>query len=242
MKKKIQILLEDEDLILVNKPAQILTIPDRYDPDIPNIRDHLRSTGKEVFVVHRLDKGTSGVICFAKHADAHKNLSGQFEDRTVEKVYWAILEGNLRETEGSIKWPIVRDKRIAGKMAIGAKGKEAVTHYKVTAQYHHFAFVEIRIETGRTHQIRVHCSALGHPVLADHMYGKRASFFLSEIKGKRYRKGKEEVERPLLERPALHSRSLQLHHPKTGAPLVVEAPLPKDVKAVLYQLDKMRLL
>ena len=238
MKQKIQILHEDDALIIVNKVAGMLTIPDRYDHDQVNLLSLLKKKREEVFVVHRLDKGTSGVLCFAKTAEAHRLLSGQFAGRETEKIYWCIVEGRVTPAAGRIEQPIGRTSGSTAKMVVTPKGKPSMTTYRVMDQYSALALVEANILTGRTHQVRVHLASIGNPLTGDPLYGGRPAFFLSEIKGKRYRTGKDREERPLLARPALHARSLTLTHPLDGKRRTFEADLPKDMKAVLFQLAK----
>ncbi|MCB0593445.1 MAG: RluA family pseudouridine synthase, partial [Phaeodactylibacter sp.] len=125
-----------------------------------------------------------------------------------------------------------------GKMTVAKKGKSAVTHYKVAERFRQFTLVEARIETGRTHQIRVHFESIGHPLAVDSLYGRREAFFLSEVKLKRYQLGRDEEERPLMSRMPLHAWKLALEHPHTGERMEFEAPLPKDFAAVLKQLRK----
>lgn len=236
MRNRLEIIYEDDDLLVVNKPAGLLSIPDRYVPDKPNLQDMLKKQYGEIWVVHRLDRETSGLICFGKTEAAHKSLSRQFEERSVQKIYHALVDGNPSKTEGQIDRPIASGSK--GKMLVARQGKAALTLYKVLQQFKHFSWVEIDIKTGRTHQIRVHFQAIGHPLLVDSLYGRRNAFFLSEIKGKKYRLGKEREERPLLSRVSLHASALRLQHPRSQEALKFEAPLPKDLNACLKQLIK----
>ena len=187
MKQKVQILHEDDDLIIVNKPADYLSIPDRHDETKPNILSFLNNKYGKVFTVHRLDKATSGIMCFAKNDIAHRHLSQQFQERTVEKIYYALVDGILTATEGEINQGIAPHPARPGKMMVSNKGKKSLTYYKVVEQFQSFALVEANIKTGRTHQIRVHFEAIGYPLAIDELYGNRTEFRLSEIKLKKYR-------------------------------------------------------
>ncbi len=234
-----EILHQDDDLVVVNKPAGLLTLPDRFKPDEkPNLKTQLDQILVKVWTVHRLDRETSGLLVFALNEESHRNLSQQFQERTVDKAYTAILDGCPAESEGTIDRPIGPNPAKPGQMMVVRKGKASVTHYKVLEAFRQFAQVEFRIETGRTHQIRVHAAAIGHPLAVDAFYGRREALYLSEIKTKGFQLGKTREERPLLSRIALHSSRLSLVHPGTQQPMQIEAPLPKDLRAVLNQLRK----
>ncbi|MEM6316432.1 MAG: RluA family pseudouridine synthase [Bacteroidota bacterium] len=238
MKQKIAILHEDEDLVIINKPARFLSIPDRFDETKPNVLGYLNRQHGKVFTVHRLDKETSGILCFAKNELAHKALSQQFQERTVEKIYYALVDGILQPTSGSISFGIAPHPNRPGKMMVSAKGKKSLTTYQLVEQFRNYALVEANIKTGRTHQIRVHFEAIGHPLTIDAMYGNRSEFLLSSLKLKKYRPSKGHEERPLMSRTTLHAFRLELDQPTTQKRLIIEAPLPKDFAAVVKQLQK----
>ncbi|MEM8523503.1 MAG: RluA family pseudouridine synthase [Bacteroidota bacterium] len=238
MKKSYQTIYEDDQLIIVNKFAPFLTIPDRFNSDKVNLYNLLKAKYGEIFIVHRLDMETSGVICFAKMAEAHQNLSRQFQDRTTTKIYQAIVRGKVAEESGQIEAPIAAHLHIAGKMTTHKKGKPSLTHYKVLERFQRYSLVELDLKTGRTHQIRVHLKSIGHPLAVDKMYANNEAFFLSEIKKRSYKTGKYEEERPLMNRLTLHACRLSIQHPKTQEKLIFEAPLPKDFRAMLQQLRK----
>ncbi|MBV6428427.1 MAG: putative RNA pseudouridine synthase [Haliscomenobacter sp.] len=238
MKPGLHLLYDDEDLLVVEKPAGVLTIPDRFDPSKPNLLAMLQEAFGAIWVVHRLDRETSGLVCFAKNEEAHRHLNLQFSERTVDKVYLALTDGRPLPPSGSIEQPIAPHPGVAGKMMIHRQGKYALTLYRVADTFRSFSLVEANIKTGRTHQIRVHLSSIGHPLAVDPIYGKRAELFLSEIKLRNFRTGKEEPERPLMSRLTLHALNLGITHPRSGERLVVESPLPKDFRALLNQLDK----
>ncbi|MEO1625413.1 MAG: RluA family pseudouridine synthase [Bacteroidota bacterium] len=238
MKNKIDILHEDDALIIVNKPPNFLTIPDRYAHHLPNLLDFLSKRCGKVFVVHRLDRETSGIICFAKTQEAHRHLNQQFQDRKAEKHYYALLEGNVHQETGRIDKPIAAHPSRSGRMIVSKSGKPSLTLYKVVERFRQFTLVEANIKTGRTHQIRVHFDAIGYPLAVDSVYGRRESFLLSEIKGRAYRRKDEREERPLISRSSLHARKLRLIHPDTEEWITIEADVPKDFRATLQQLRK----
>ncbi len=238
MNLKPVILFEDDDLVIVNKPANYLTIPDRFRHEEPSILSWLKAKNEAIFVVHRLDKATSGILCFAKNSESHKHLSKQFQERTVDKIYWALIDGQLMQKEGEINRPIAENMGKRGKMLVARRGKPSLTLYKALETFKDFELVEATIKTGRTHQIRVHFQFVGHPLAVDAVYGKRSEFFLSEVKKKKYRGSKNEEERPLMKRTTLHSVKLSLDHPKTEERMVFQTELPKDFSALLKQLRR----
>lgn len=238
MKKQVDIIYEDEDLLIVNKAAFALSIPDRYAPEKFNLQSYLGKIYGKVFVVHRLDKETSGIICFARNEAAHKSLSDQFQNRTVDKYYYTLVEGRLHEETGVIDKPIAPSPSQKGRMIIATKGKSSVTKFKVIEYFKNFTLVEANIKTGRTHQIRVHFEAHGYPLAIDAVYGRRSEFYLSEIKLKKYRSSKNQEERPLMSRSILHAQRLCIDHPSSGERMEFTTSLPKDFNAVVKQLRK----
>jgi 23S rRNA pseudouridine955/2504/2580 synthase/23S rRNA pseudouridine1911/1915/1917 synthase len=216
----------------------LLTIPDRFAPEKPNLYHILQQHIGEIFVVHRLDKETSGILVFAKNEAAHKELSRQFQERTTEKIYYALLDGTLHQEEGVIEKAIAPHPAHPDRMVVAKKGKASITHYKVVELFKNFTLVEANIKTGRTHQIRVHFQSIGYPLAVDVLYGRREAFLLSDVKLKKFRLGKEEEERPMMSRSSLHAAKLTFQHPSSGEPMTFEAPLPKDFSAVLNQLRK----
>lgn len=234
----IETLYEDDDLLVVNKPAGLLVIPDRFDTEIPSLNKVLgQKLGQQVWVVHRLDKETSGAICFAKNETAHKYLSKLFMERDVDKYYIGLLSGRMIDEEGRIEKPIAEHPAQKGKMAIAKKGKPSITEYIVLEQWPLHSLVEFKILTGRTHQIRVHMQSIGHPIVCDELYGDGKPFFVSSIKKKYNLSDKDEAERPLLSRLALHSLRLEFKK-EDGKGITVEAPVPKDISACIKQLNK----
>ena len=239
MKLKTEIVFEDEHFIAVNKEAGILTIPDRFRKDIPNLYSMLSNERPELYTVHRLDKFTSGGLLFAKSKEVHKLLSDSFMDRIPEKYYLAIVDGVPRESTGEIDQPLSESMVTRGKMLIHPRGKPSKTTYEVIENYVRFSLLKIRIHTGRLHQIRVHLAHIGHPLMVDSLYGSREEFYLSEIKGRKFKMKKGDEERPLLTRQPLHSHKLILPHPVSGEILNLEFEPPKDIRAILKQFEKI---
>ena len=233
--KKLSIIYEDNDLVVVDKKANVLTIQDRYDSTKPNLKAILKSRNEGIYVVHRLDLETSGLLVFAKNEESHAHLSDQFQNRTVEKVYLAICQSPIQD-EGKIDTGIIEHKTKKGRYIAALKGKQSSTEYRVVKRLGQFALVEIKIHTGRTHQIRVHMKHIGASLLVDSKYGLYDEFKLSQIKKLKFKRDAEE--RPLLSRSALHSSRLTITHPKSGKRMTFEAPLHKDMKAVIFQLEK----
>lgn len=234
----IPVLFSDDALLAVDKPSGVLSIPDRYDPDAPVAATQLRDDWGRLFVVHRLDKDTSGVLVYARNPEAHKELGSAFESRSVAKTYHALVRGSPSWDETVCDLPLSPDGDRMHRTTVDAhKGKRSATRFTVVARYKNYTLVEARPETGRTHQVRVHLAALGHPCLCDPLYGDGGPLLLSKLK--RRWKGDPFDERPLLSRAALHALSAEFAHPVTGAALRIEAPLPKDMRAAISQLEKL---
>ena len=238
-KTKLDIVYVDEQLIVVNKPPGTLSIPDRFKAEIPNLKSMLTAAYGEVYTVHRIDKYTSGVIVFARDAESHRYLSNLWMDRKPEKYYLAVVDGVPREEEGTIDLALTESMARRGKMLAHARGKESKTSYKVVEKFgQSFSLVDVRIYTGRMHQIRVHMAEIGHPLVVDELYGRRSAFKVSEIKGRKYNLRKDEEERPLIDRQSLHAARLVIEHPTTQEMMTFEAALPKDMRALINQLRK----
>jgi 23S rRNA pseudouridine1911/1915/1917 synthase len=235
----LDILFENDDMVAVNKASGMLTVPDRFDPTLPSLKGLLKAKYGEIFVVHRLDRDTSGLILFARNASTHQYLSGLFESRQVEKEYLGLVLGTPVPPEGTVDEPLAPDPRNPGKMWVHAKGKHAVTHYKVLESFGPWALVSFGIETGRTHQIRVHLQQLGHTLVADPLYGDGKGVYLSQLK-KKFKLAKNAgEERPMLNRLALHAHKLSFTDAQ-GNPMQFEAPLPKDMEVTVKQLRKWK--
>ena len=177
----VPVVYEDNDIIVVNKPKGMVVHPANGNPDgtlvnaiLAMCKDSLSGIGGEIRpgIVHRLDKDTSGLLIVAKNDEAHMNMSKQIQERKVTKKYIALVRGVVAEDEATIDLPIARSTKDRKKMAVDPKGKNAVTHFKVLKRYDNYTLLELKIDTGRTHQIRVHMSYIGHPLLGDTKYGE----------------------------------------------------------------------
>ena len=237
---KLDIIYEDDSIVVINKEAGMLTVADRWNHISVHLQSILRKKYGDIFTIHRLDKDTSGVICFAKNAEVHKILNEQFETREVEKYYVALVSGELTE-DGFIDQPLVPSETRPGTTIIHRKGKPSYTSYKIVENYSLFTMVDVRIHTGRMHQIRAHFAYIGHPLFIDPVYGKRENFFLSELKGRKYREGKFSAteEKPLISRLTLHSSKLLIEHPITKEKMEFKAEIPKDIRALTNQFNKI---
>ena len=229
-------IFENENFIAINKPSGLLSIPDRKQSGI-SLKDMLIQQYGEIFTVHRLDKETSGVIVFAKDEQTHKQLSELFEGRDVEKYYVGLVHGKMINEQGSVDAPVTEHPVKKGKMITNKKGKPSLTDYEVLENFRLFSWIKFRLHTGRTHQIRVHMQHIGHSIVCDELYGSDEPVYLSSLKRNYHLSKKEESERPILSRLALHS--LQLKFDLNGGHYEFESEIPKDLKAMLQQLRKL---
>lgn len=232
------LIFENDDFIVLDKPSGLLSIPDREGKEI-SLKKMLQDQYGQIFTIHRLDKDTSGLIVFAKNEEAHKFLSQQFEQRQTEKIYLGLVMGSPLKPKDTIDASIMEHPSKKGLMMINRKGKEALTDYELLIDFGIYSWVRFRIYTGRTHQIRVHMKNEGHPVVCDKLYGDGKPVFLSSIKHKFKLSKKEEEERPLLNRLALHAYQLKFSF-SDGKTYEFEAAIPKDLKATLQQLEKRK--
>lgn len=238
MKREVlPILFADDDVVVIDKPSGMLSLPDRFDTTLPNIRRILEDMYGEIYIVHRLDKETSGVMIAARNAQAHKNLSEQFEHHTIRKIYHAIVSGVVEQDEFPINIPLMADPKRKGLMRPSARGKDAHTIVKVLERFRIASLIECTLVTGRMHQIRVHCSAIGHPLLVDPDYGTTKEFLLSSIK-RRYNLKKDTTERPVIDRLTLHAKSIAFLHPSTSQSVEFTSEYPRDVAAAINVLRK----
>ncbi len=233
-----EIISENNEWIAVNKPAGLLSIPGREGKE-PSLKKILQDKYGNIFTVHRLDKETSGVIVFAKNETTHRHLSLQFQKNQTEKVYTGFVMGSLMEKSGSVDAPIAEHPAQKGMMVVNNKGKSSITDYEVLNDFGIYSWMQFQIHTGRTHQIRVHMKHIGHPIVCDPLYGDGKPVFLSSFKHRFNLSKNVEEERPLLNRLALHASRLKFQD-KKGALVDIEAPLPKDLKALLQQLQKWK--
>jgi 23S rRNA pseudouridine955/2504/2580 synthase/23S rRNA pseudouridine1911/1915/1917 synthase len=230
------VIYADDQLLIADKPSGLTVIPERFNTTKPCLQSILQEKYGKLWVVHRIDRETTGLVCFARNEEAHKNLSKQFEAREVRKFYKVIVSGRLEGTEGEIDSPIMERPHKLGTMMVHPKGKEALTLFSLEEQFRSCALLNVEIKTGRTHQIRVHFAAVGHPLLVDSVYGQHSSFLLSSIK-KKYKQSDPE-EKPIISRLTLHAYELELTHPVTGERMKFTSPLPHDMEALLKVLRK----
>lgn len=246
---EVAVLFEDEHLLALEKPSRLLTSPDRYDPNRPNLMRLLhagiadkkpwavkRNLGY-LFNAHRLDFETSGVLLLAKNKPALVALADQFGSEQTQKQYVAVVQGAPASDEFSVDAPIGPDPRQLGRMRIDRpKGKKSRTDFTVTERFRDYALLTCRPKTGRTHQIRVHLASQRLPIAGDTLYRGRP-LLLSRLK-RSYRLKPGEVERPLINRMALHAAELTVTHPVTGAPVTITAPLPREFEVALKYLRR----
>lgn len=226
----LDIIYEDNDIIVINKPKGMVVHPGNgnhegtlvnavlaYAKDLSGIGGELRPG-----IVHRIDKDTSGLIIVAKNDEAHKNLSEEIKNHEVTKIYTCLVRGNISEDDATIDMPIGRDKNDRKKMAVTEDGKKAITHFRVLKRYGNYTLLRVKIDTGRTHQIRVHMAKIGHPIIGDEVYSNGKNEF--NVHGQ-----------------MLHSTYLKFKHPVTGKELELEAPLPQYFQDVLEQLKERQI-
>jgi len=233
----LNVVFEDEHLIVIDKPAGLVVHPavGNYDGTLVNALLHhcqgqLSGIGgvARPGIVHRIDKDTSGLLVVAKSDVAHEGLARQFEDHSIDRAYLALVAGNPMPPAGTVTGAIARSNTNRKKMAMvkDGRGKHAVTHYATLERLNGAALVECRLETGRTHQVRVHMTSLGHPLLGDPAYGRTPAKLKPLLVEHRFA------------RQALHAKVLGFIHPVTGEPLRFESPLPADMEALLVDLRK----
>lgn len=230
-------LWSDESILVINKPAGIPSLPHGYNPHLPHLRTILEPEFGRLWVVHRLDVDTSGVMVFARSVPAHRALNKLFAERQVDKKYHAFIVGEPYWHEMEVNLPLLPDADRRHRTVVDRRrGLHALTNFLVLERFNRYTLVEARPYTGRRHQIRVHLSAIGFPVVSDALYGSASGVFLSDLK-RDYRSGKK-PESPLLGRLGLHARLLGLEHPFENVPLFFEAPYPKDFSTLLKQCRK----
>ncbi|MGI6203044.1 MAG: RluA family pseudouridine synthase [Eubacteriales bacterium] len=227
----LDIVWEDDSLLVVNKPKGMVVHPAPGHPSGTLVNALLYHCGKSLSgiggvlrpgIVHRIDRDTSGLLCVAKTDEAHESLARQLASRTLQRRYRAVVIGNIKNESGTVSAPVGRHPVDRKKMAVVPGGRAAVTHYKVVERYRGYTQLALQLETGRTHQIRVHMAHIGHPVLGDPVYGRKTKW--------------ERAHEELLCGQCLHAKSLELIHPKTGEQMHFDSPLPD------YFTETVRLL
>lgn len=226
-----QILWLDPDLLAINKPAGLLTLPDGYDPGAPHIRALLEPIYGRLWIVHRLDRQTSGVLLLARSPEAHRSLNNQFARRQIIKTYHALVVGEPDWTTQQVGLPLRTNVGHRHRTIPDARrGKPAFTDLRVLERYPGFTLIEARPSTGRRHQIRAHLAAVGHPILGDPLYGPIQD--------------KSDPESPTcqlsLNRPGLHALRLRFQHPGHTKTVEIEAPYPPDLQVLFERLNRSR--
>ena len=234
----LDVVYEDEDIIVVNKPSGMVVHPAAGNPSgtlvnalLYHCKGSLSGIGGVVRpgIVHRIDKDTSGLLVVAKNDDAHNSLASQLKTHAVSRVYYAVVIGSFSEDLGTVDAPIGRHPSDRKKMAVLKEGqgtaRNAVTHYSTLARYKGFSLVKCELETGRTHQIRVHMAYKGHPLLGDAVYGGGKTAF-------------EAANKNLVSGQCLHAKELKLTHPKTGKLMHFECELPDEMKKIIEKLER----
>ena len=224
----LDVVYEDGDVIVVNKPSGLVVHPAPGHPDGTLVNALLHHCGSSLSgvggalrpgIVHRIDRDTSGLIIAAKNDMAHQSLAAQHADHTLARTYECIVTGNLREDSGTVDAPIARNSRDRKRRAVVSGGRRAVTHWEVIARYPGYTHIRCQLETGRTHQIRVHMAYLGHPILGDTVYGAKKPV-------------------PGLTGQCLHAVALRFLHPRTGEAVSLFCPLPEEFTAMLHRIDR----
>jgi 23S rRNA pseudouridine955/2504/2580 synthase/23S rRNA pseudouridine1911/1915/1917 synthase len=241
-KKLIRVIFEDDDVLVIDKPPGLPVIPDRWDDTKANLYDLLilqqqkidHSSSPGIWVTHRIDTDTSGIVVFAKNAESHRQLNSAFENRQIKKTYLAIVKGVPSKPEGDINLPISVPKQ--GKVRIDPGGRPAKTAYKVVEIFKQFSLLEVYPQTGRTHQIRVHLQAIGNGLAIDPVYSGISRIGIEQFK--RIRRSQEEKQKSLMTRLSLHAYELEFHSPEISKNYTFKADIPGDMMALLKALRK----
>lgn len=235
----LDVLFEDDCIIVINKPADLPVHPPKAGRGgtLANaLLFHFQKLSRpdpiRPGIVHRLDADTSGVIVCAKDDSAHFKLAKQFEQRTVKKEYLAIVRGRMKQPSGEIDMPIGRHPDHYEMQRVHPEGRSAVTHWEVIEEFKRFSLLRLKPQSGRTHQLRVHLSAINHPIVGDRLYSRKPPLTRSEVEGREAEPG----EPPLIARQALHAARLEFEHPRSGERVSFEAPLPEDMQRTLEAL------
>ncbi|MHB2155770.1 RluA family pseudouridine synthase [Calditrichota bacterium GD2] len=243
----INIVYEDEDLLVIDKPAGMVVHPGKGNESNTLVNallyhtNSLADTGEAVRpgIVHRLDKDTSGLLVIAKNDRAQRYLRRQFDTKDIFRIYWALVWGDFDEDRDVIREPIARSRKNPIKFVVDPRGRDAVTRFKVLQRFQYVTLLEIRLETGRTHQIRVHMRHINHPVVGDQLYNGRETQLLNLPQNLRKR-GEHLLK--LLPHQTLHARKLSFLHPRTGQRVEFEADLPENFKTALQKLPDLFML
>ena len=240
VRANIEIIYENADILVVNKPTGVSVTKDRTGAEsiLPILQRQLARLAPELRLVHRLDKDASGVMMLAKNIAAQRQLTRQFEQRSLKKLYLALVAGTPSQPQGRIEAPIAPSRKQPQKMVIDCSGgKYALTQWRLLADFGNLSLLAVSPMTGRTHQIRVHLQSVGMPIAIDPLYGSQTPLFLSHLKAD-YRLGRNQVENPLIDRLTLHAYQLELSPPDLAEPLRFVAGLDKRFSATLKMLTK----
>lgn len=243
----LNIVYEDDDILVINKSAGMVVHPARgtgADTLVNAILHHNASIARagtldRPGIVHRLDKNTSGLIVVAKHNQAHVHLRNQFSTRSIERTYWALVWGQLEKPAGTVSARINRSKKEPTKMTVALQGREAITHYEVLQNFEYMSLLQIKLDTGRTHQIRVHMKHIHHPVVGDPEYNGRDSQ-LNQLPFNLRKRGKHLLD--LLPHQALHAKKLTFIHPRSNKPVEFQSELPQSFAEAIEKLPRLFML
>jgi 23S rRNA pseudouridine1911/1915/1917 synthase len=223
---KLDVVYEDDDLIVINKPIDLVVHPAAGHKDLTLVNallyhfDKLSSVNGNYRpgIVHRIDKDTTGLLVVAKNDAAHNNLALQIKDKDANRLYYALVEGEIDDAHFIIEAPIGRSNKNRKKMAVVSAGKDAKTEFKIIKRFSGYTLLQAKLYTGRTHQIRVHLAYINHPIIGDQLYGKKNKFNIKH--------------------QMLHAYQLELIHPTTGKKVVFNAELPEDFKDLIKQIER----
>lgn len=243
----LDIVFEDEDIIVVNKPAGMAVHPGKGTQGDTLVNALLHHSAKlsalggaeRPGIVHRLDKFTSGLLVVAKNDRAHRNLRSQFDEHTIHRIYNALVWGSFKEGQGTVQTFIGRSRHDPTRFTVVKQGREAITHYEVLQDFNYASLLEVRLDTGRTHQIRVHMQHLHHPVIGDEVYSGR-EMQLKQLPFQLQKRGKHLLN--ILTHQALHAKKLSFLHPRSKEEVFFECELPAEMRKALEKLPQLFLL